>query len=145
MMESIQISKVLPVMQHRNGSRVDVILVYLKQFGHWEFFSTILFVVIFHLLMSYRLSNVNFTIPLTFLQVQSAGDQFVEEHFAFLLECVKLIEQCLAIRSSERPTLDQCFQSDWLKSPSSRDLSLPLLSRRRGHSGSTSSSCGKSF
>ncbi|CAF4554645.1 unnamed protein product, partial [Rotaria magnacalcarata] len=47
-------------------------------------------------------------------------------------ECVQLIEQCLSIRSSERPTLDQCLQSAWLKFPSSRDLSLSLAPRRRG-------------
>lgn len=52
-----------------------------------------------------------------------------------ILECVQLIEQCLSIRSSERPTLEQCLQSEWLKFPSSRDLSLLLIPRRRigGH------------
>lgn len=48
------------------------------------------------------------------------------------LECVQLIEQCLSIRSSERPTLDECLQSAWLKFPSSRDLCLSLAPRRRG-------------
>ncbi|CAF0766226.1 unnamed protein product [Rotaria sordida] len=47
-------------------------------------------------------------------------------------ECVQLIEQCLSIRSSERPTLEQCLQSTWLKLPSSRDLCLSLVPRRRG-------------
>jgi serine/threonine protein kinase len=47
-------------------------------------------------------------------------------------ECIQLIEQCLCIRSSERPTLEQCFQSEWLKLPSSRDLCLALIPRRRG-------------
>lgn len=57
------------------------------------------------------------------------------------LECVQLIEQCLSIRSSERPTLEQCLQSEWLKSPSSRDLCLALIPRRRaGHKHSNNSS-----
>jgi hypothetical protein len=62
-----------------------------------------------------------------------------ETHFNYIygliLECVQLIEQCLSIRSSERPTLEQCLQSEWLKFPSSKDLSLLLISRRRtaGH------------
>jgi hypothetical protein len=57
----------------------------------------------------------------------------------FFLECVHLIEQCLSIRSSERPTLEQCLNSEWLKYPSSRDLCLSLLSRRRGGRNSSSS------
>ena len=64
------------------------------------------------------------------------------------LECVQLIEQCLSIRSSERPTLEQCLQSDWLKLPSSRDLCLALIPRRRaGHkdsNGISKSSTGSS-
>lgn len=59
-------------------------------------------------------------------------------------ECIQLIEQCLSIRSSERPTLDQCLQSEWLKSPSSRDLYLSLIPRRRAgrkDSKSTTGSC----
>lgn len=57
----------------------------------------------------------------------------------FLLECVKLIERCLSIRSSERPTLDECLKSEWLKQPSSRDLCLSLLPRRRRGTNSSSS------
>jgi len=49
-----------------------------------------------------------------------------------VLECIQLIEQCLSIRSSERPTLEQCLQSEWLKFPSSKDLCLLLMPRRRG-------------
>lgn len=52
--------------------------------------------------------------------------------FFFLrLECIELIQQCLAIRSSERPSLEECLQSTWLKLPSSRDLRIPLAPRRR--------------
>ncbi len=54
------------------------------------------------------------------------------KHIEFILECIQLIEQCLSIRSSERPTLDQCLQSEWLKFPSSRDLCLAVIPRRRG-------------
>ncbi|CAF2996744.1 unnamed protein product [Rotaria socialis] len=60
-------------------------------------------------------------------------------------ECVKLIEQCLSIRSSERPTLDECLKSEWLKYPSSRDLCLSLAPRRRrGHTSSSSKSTSSS-
>ena len=52
--------------------------------------------------------------------------------FYSYLECIQLIEQCLSIRSSERPSLEQCLQSEWLKLPSSKDLSLSLVPRRRG-------------
>ncbi|CAF0748155.1 unnamed protein product [Didymodactylos carnosus] len=46
-------------------------------------------------------------------------------------ECINLITQCLSIRSSERPTIDQCLQSSWLKLPNSRDLRLATSLRSR--------------
>jgi len=57
-----------------------------------------------------------------------------------ILECIQLIEQCLSIRSSERPTLEQCLQSEWLKYPSLRDLTLSLVPRKRSGRQSLSSS-----
>ncbi|CAF0880894.1 unnamed protein product [Adineta ricciae] len=60
-------------------------------------------------------------------------------------DCIQLIEQCLSIRSSERPTLDECLQSEWLKSPSSRDLCLAHVPRRRpGRNSSSSKSASSS-
>ncbi|CAF0977797.1 unnamed protein product [Didymodactylos carnosus] len=46
-------------------------------------------------------------------------------------ECINLITCCLSIRSSERPTTEQCIQSDWLKLPHSRDLRLATSLRLR--------------
>jgi len=61
-------------------------------------------------------------------------------------ECIELIQRCLAIRSSERPSLEECLRSTWLKLPSSRDLRISVAPRRRptrhqSKKDSTSSPC----
>ena len=127
--ESTPISKVHRVTPHQNGWHVVVISVYHRQFGLSEFFCTIWSVVIFRFLMNYPSPNVNHNSQLISRLVKNRKNPVDSYWFSFLsIECVQLIEQCLAIRSSERPTLEQCLQSNWLKLPSSRDL---CLSRRR--------------
>jgi len=49
-------------------------------------------------------------------------------------ECINLIQRCLSVRSSERPTIEQLIQSDWLKLPSTRDLCLSATVRSRKNS-----------